>query len=238
VGTKLVSDVLGFGMWYLSLDLVAREFREMAALAEEAQVAALAAQEETADRRRDTDLARERELTHREIHEHLLPVVDAVAAGRVGEELARVAVRAAGRARRLIVDGRLEPEGTFAALVDDVVDTYRDAGLPLTTVVRIVADPPAEVGEAVAGALREALTNVLKYATATEEVTLYVESTEAGIEAVVRDYGAGFEPSAVRPGGGFRTTFPAVRRRGGAVEVSSRPGGGTRVTVRWPSPAG
>jgi signal transduction histidine kinase len=239
VGTKLVSDVLGFGMWYLSLDLVAREFRDMAALVEAAQARALAAQEETAERRRDADLARERELTHREIHEHLLPVVDAVAAGRVGPDLARVAVRAAARARRLIVDGRTEPEGTFAALVDDVVDTYLDAGLPLTTVVRIVADPPAEVGEAVAGALREALTNVLKYATATEEVTLYVEATESGVEAVVRDRGPGFEPSAVRPGGGFLVTFPAVYRRGGSVDVSSRPGGGgTRVGIRWPSPAG
>ena len=182
-------------------------------------------------------MARERELTHREIHEHLLPVVDAVAAGRTGQDLARVAVRAAGRARRLIVDGRFEPEGTFAALVNDVADTYRDAGLPLTTVVRVVADPPPEVGEAVAGALREALTNVLKYATATEEVALYVESTEAGVEAVVRDYGPGFDPAAVRSGGGFLVTFPAVRRRGGVVEVWSRPGGGTRVGIRWGAPA-
>lgn len=238
VGTKLVSDVLGFAMWYLSLDLVAREFRDMATLAEEAQAAVLAAQEESAARRRAADVAREREITHREIHEHLLPVVDAVADGRVGAELARVAVRAAGRARRLIVDGRLEPEGTFAALVADVVDTYRDAGLPLTTVVRVVADPPTEVGEAVVGALREALTNVLKYATGTEEVTLYVEATESGVEAVVRDYGPGFDPSAVRPGGGFGVTFPAVRRRGGTVEVVSRPGGGTRVDVQWASSPG
>lgn len=237
VGTKLISDVLGFAMWYLSLDLVAREFHEMAVLAEQAQAAALASQEEAAERRRDADLAREREVTHREIHEHLLPVVDAAAAGRGGAQLARVAVRAAARARRLIVDGRVAPEGGFADLIGDVIDTYRDAGLPVTAVLRVVEDPPPELGEAVVGATREALTNVLKYATGSDEVTVYVESSPSGLEVVVRDRGPGFDPARVRPGGGFSVTFPAVRRRGGQVQVTAQEGGGTRVDIRW-APAG
>lgn len=64
-----------------------------------------------------------------------------------------------------------------------------------------------------------------------------MEATEAGVEAVVRDDGPGFDPAAVRSGGGFLVTYPAVRRRGGTVEVWSTPGGGTRVGIRWPAPA-
>jgi signal transduction histidine kinase len=236
VGVKLISDLLGFAMWFLTGDLAGREFRELARLTQLAQAEAEESQNEAAERRRESDVAREREITHREIHEHLLPIVDSVAAGKpLTEALVRVARREADRARRLILDGRVEHGAGFAALVSDVRETYMDAGLHITPVLRIVAEPPLEVGEAVAGATREALSNVVKYAGSKDEVNLYVESTEAGVEVVVRDRGAGFDPSQVRPGNGFGVTYEAVRRRGGEVLVRSRPGKGTKVTFRWPA---
>jgi hypothetical protein len=66
--------------------------------------------------------------------------------------------------------------------------------------LRILADPPAEVGEALAYAVREALTNVLKHADPRCEVHLFAESTGEQLEVVVRDRGPGFEPDEVVPG--------------------------------------
>ena len=66
--------------------------------------------------------------------------------------------------------------------------------------LRILADPSAEVGEALAYAVREALTNVLKHADPRCEVDLFAESTGEQLEVVVRDRGTGFEPDEVVPG--------------------------------------
>jgi signal transduction histidine kinase len=195
VTVKLVSDVLGFLLWFAVCVLVGREFRAMAALADDAQARSAALQVEMVERRRETDVARERELMHREIHEHLLPIVDAVAAGR-GEEarLGALARREAQRARLLLVDGRVAPPGGLAALLADMRDTYVEAGLPLTAVFRLAAEPPPDVAEAVATAAREALSNVLKHAGSGGDVTLFAQADEDGLEIVVRDHGRGFAP--------------------------------------------
>jgi len=231
---KIVSDLLGFGLWYAVSTIAGQEFRKMARLTEQAQADAAWSQQQVAERTREADVARERDITHREIHEHLLPIVDAVGSGKpIGDRLIRLAAREADRARRLIMDGRLGTRPGFEALVADVRDTYVDAGLQITPVFRIVADPPPDVGEAIAGAAREALCNVLKYAGPRQDVNFYVEATEAGVEVVVRDRGIGFDPDQVAPGGGFSRTYEAVRRRGGQVTVLSRPGEGTKVTFRW-----
>ncbi len=233
---KLVSDLLGFALWFAVTVLVGHEFRAMAALADEAQARSAALQLEMAERRRETDIGRERELMHREIHEHLLPIVDAVASGRADDgHLGGLARREAQRARLLLVDGRVAPAGGFAALLADVRDTYIEAGLSLTAVFRLQAEPPPDVAEAVAAAAREALSNALKYARGDTEVTLFAEAGDRGVEVVVRDHGAGFTPGTVRAGGGFLVTYAAVRRRGGSVTVDSAPGVGTKVTIRWPA---
>ena len=232
--TKLVSDVLGFGLWLTVSNRAGQEFREMALKIEEAESASAIRQGELAERLREADVARERAFAHREIHDYLLPVVDAVAAGGAAtEQLGRIAQRAAARARRLILDGRVDHSAAFVMFVDDLIETYRDAGLTIQSVIRVAAEPPVDVSETVTAATREALTNVVKHAGANRDVTLFVEATELGVEVIVRDSGVGFDPSAVRPGGGFVTTFEAVRRLGGTVEVTSQPHGGTKVEIRW-----
>ena len=236
--TKLVSDVLGFGLWLLSSNRTGQEFRRMAIQIADAEIESALRQAEVAERLREADLARERGNTHREIHDYLLPVVDAVATGAPAtENLGRVAKRAAWRARRLILDGRIETVG-FVALVDDAIETYRDAGLLITPVLRIINEPPVEVAEAIAGATREALTNVVKHAGTQREVTMFVESSEVGVEVVVRDSGVGFDSATVVPGGGFGMTFEAVRRVGGELTVTSKPDEGTRVLIRWATTLG
>jgi signal transduction histidine kinase len=238
VSVKLVSDTVGFFLWYAITVLAGAEVRSIAAQADETREREAELQAETAERRRAADVALEREITHREVHDHLLPIVDAVASGRpFTEGLARSAAKEAERARRLLGDRRLPRQPGFAKLIEDIAATYSDAGLPVSAIYRVVTEPPAEVADAAAAATREALCNALKYSGALDDVVnLYVESTEAGLEVVVRDRGAGFDAATVKPGGGFVSTYGALRRLGGEVEVTSRPGAGTKVALRW-SPA-
>jgi signal transduction histidine kinase len=234
VTAKLVSDCLGYGLWFITCVFIAREFRGMALVADQAQKDAEAAWTEAAEQRRIADLARERDRVHHEIHDRLLPIVDAVASGSVKEDaMAAIAREAAQRARATLLDGRSLPGGSLAALLAEVRDRYIAAGLGLSAVLRIDTEPPPEVATAIAAAASEALSNTLKYAHNPLEVTLFAEATERGVEVVVRDRGCGFIPQTVRPGGGFAQTYPSLRRLGGDVRVDSAPNAGTKVIIRW-----
>jgi glucose-6-phosphate-specific signal transduction histidine kinase len=231
-GLRTLVGLSSLGLSYAITITVAREFRGSADLIE----AAVRIRDEAADWVREADLARERELAYREIHGHLLPIVDAVAKGAdCSGSWAALAVREAARARRLIVAGQAEHGPGFAALLTDVSDTFAGADMALTPVLRIAADPPAEIGQVLADAAREALTNVLKHAGARCEVHLYAESSGERAEVVVRDRGHGFDLGTVLPGSGFGRTYEAVRRRGGAVEIWSSQRAGTRVRILWPA---
>jgi signal transduction histidine kinase len=132
------------------------------------------------------------------------------------------------------MDKRLDAGPGFEAVLADICDTFVDAGLQVSTTFRIVCEPPGDIADALAMATREALTNAAKHVGDRRDVSFFAESTEAGGEIVVRDRGVGFDPDAVRPGGGLGETFGAVRRRGGMVDIQSSPGEGTKVTIRWP----
>jgi signal transduction histidine kinase len=231
-GLPAEPELVSLGLWYALTLFVASESRDMAQLAG----AAVRSHDKLAERIREVDQAHERELAFREIHARLLPIVDAVAAGAtMPGPWTTLAAREAARARRLIGDGRVRLGPGFADLLSDVRDTFAEAGMAVSAVFRIEADPPAEIGEAVAYAVREALTNVLKHADPRCEVHLYAESTGEQLEVLVRDHGPGFEPDEVVAGCGFARTYGAVRRLGGTVNVRSGPGAGTKVRILWPA---
>lgn len=82
--------------------------------------------------------------------------------------------------------------------------------------------------------VREALWNIIKHAKATQvNITLTQENNE--VVVVVKDNGAGFEPSTL--GGetmGLRNMKERARLFGGSFGIQSRPGQGTRLTARIP----
>ncbi len=84
---------------------------------------------------------------------------------------------------------------------------------------------------------QEALLNVVKHADVDEaEASLAVEGDQ--LVAVVHDRGPGFVPSEVRSVGGRQVGLDLLRERarlaGGSLDVSSRPGLGTTLTLRLP----
>ena len=234
VTLKLFSDLLGFAVWYVVSALSMREFRALALITDQAQEAAQRGAVEA-------EAARQRERVHGEIHGHLLPIVEFLIAGEpVSERFIRDARRAARRARRLIADPRAASLGTelgrdFTALLHETIDSCADR-LVLETVLVITVEPPPDLVEPLCTAVGEALRNVIRHAGPRCQVNLYVESTAERGQITVRDRGPGFDPSAVVPGGGFASTFTALRRHGAEWLVDSAPGRGTAVTITWPPP--
>ena len=87
---------------------------------------------------------------------------------------------------------------------------------------------------ALAGACREALTNVAKHA-GVSRAAVNVRTDDGHVVLEVQDDGVGFDTAATRRGFG---TVHSIQQRmadaGGSAEIISSPGGGTRVVARWP----
>jgi len=81
--------------------------------------------------------------------------------------------------------------------------------------------------------VQEALTNIAKYADVDEcEVT--IRETDDAVEAVVRDEGAGFDPSVKGSGVGLFSMEERARAVGGSLAVRSAPDKGTEVRLIVP----
>jgi signal transduction histidine kinase len=79
--------------------------------------------------------------------------------------------------------------------------------------------------------LQEALTNARRHSGAgSVEVGLRTENQDVLAEVV--DDGRGFDLASVRPGVGLSAMRERIEGLGGKIEVRSRPGKGTKVTVR------
>jgi PAS domain S-box-containing protein len=88
--------------------------------------------------------------------------------------------------------------------------------------------------------VQEALANVARHAAA---ATVWVQAERDGSDVVlqVTDDGVGFDPPAARERAaatghlGLRSMAERIQTAGGSLEISSEPGGGTRVVLRLPA---
>jgi PAS domain S-box-containing protein len=145
--------------------------------------------------------------------------------------------RATSGLRGAIYDLRYEKERPFVKSVESLVELNRQLTPERTTALMIEDGFPEELPEEVSvellRVLREALTNVRRHSGARNvEVRLRAES-EALVAAVIDD-GRGFHSASTRPGVGLVGMGERVEGLGGKIEVSSRPGEGTKVTVKVP----
>ncbi len=153
------------------------------------------------------------------------------------EELAALG-RAASGLRSAIYDLRHEKESSFVESVESLVELNRQLtperkialtigeGLPGTS-------PSEEVGVELLRVVQEALTNARRHSGASN-VGLRLRAEGEALVAEVTDDGRGFDPVAVEGGVGLVGMRERVEAVGGEIEVSSRPGAGTKLAVRVP----
>ena len=145
--------------------------------------------------------------------------------------------RATSGLRGAIYDLRYEKERPFVKSVESLVELNRQLTPERTTALMIEDGFPEELPEEVSvellRILQEALTNARRHSGARNvEVRLRAES-EALVAAVIDD-GRGFHSASTRTGVGLVGMGERVEGLGGKIEVSSRPGEGTKVTVKVP----
>jgi signal transduction histidine kinase len=85
---------------------------------------------------------------------------------------------------------------------------------------------------------RELLNNVVRHSTVSS-AEVVVTADDGHVQLVVADAGRGFDPHAIGlrdfgPGFGLFSVRDQVRHSGGSLSIHSKPGQGTRMTVRLP----
>ncbi|MFI5617363.1 sensor histidine kinase [Streptomyces sp. NPDC051567] len=127
------------------------------------------------------------------------------------------------------------------AVLDDLVDTFRYAGLPVEVVVQLGDEPAprAAVDLAAYRVIQEALTNVRKHAGPGARAEVSVVRVGASVEVTVLDDGgapAGPAPEPADPGGGHGQLGMRERATalGGSCFAGPRYGGGYRVHAVLP----
>ncbi len=221
--------IIGFGLRYLR-----RQGRRL----DEANSRRLAAESARAADHATYELR----MSHfRALHDTVLATLTAIARGADvrSEQVRDRCAREARYIRRMLTSGVASDPGALGEQLGEVIGSAEAVGLRVHYLRDDLPDDlPQPVARAFAQATAEALNNVHKHA-GTAEAWLTVTTQDGGITLTVVDRGRGFAPD--RPTTGFglrRSVTEPVTAVGGAVEVHSVPGDGTRVELRWsPVPA-
>jgi signal transduction histidine kinase len=136
---------------------------------------------------------------------------------------------------RTIVDSKNGLDGALRSHLERWQD---QCGIAADVVVDEIPRLTADVELQLLRILQEALANVRKHSGA-DRVQIQVQNLDSGIRLAVEDDGAGFDPAApVRnriPRFGLATMRERAEAIGAQLEVSSRPGAGTRVEAVYSS---
>jgi two-component system sensor histidine kinase DegS len=160
-------------------------------------------------------------------------------------ELARLrgAVREGLRdVRRFLFNLRpasLSEVGLVTTLRQLVQDTQDQGTLTIGAVLpeQISLSPDQEM--AVFRIIQEALHNIIKHAAATHVDLAFARQSEGGWEITIADNGRGFdlEAAATRVGSGLVSMRERAVIIGGTLDLTSRPGYGTKLTLTIPATA-
>jgi len=171
------------------------------------------------------------------LHHTVLSTLSKIARGGLDHRAAEVrelCARDADFLRGLLTGAVDERPGDLTAALAGVVRDKQALGLRVHSQFHALpASLPAAVSTMLVGAAREALTNVTKHA-GTNEAWLTAVGDRDGVQLSVVDRGAGFEPERVTAGRGLvRELRHGVIETGGSITLTSSPGEGTVVEVRW-----
>ena len=129
----------------------------------------------------------------------------------------------------------VKDEQPLEAKIETLVDDFRKGtGLAICTNISCCGSAPLPVAKTVYRIVQEALTNIFKYAQATE-VQIQLKITQEGIHLTVEDNGKGFDLNQNHSGFGLRGMQERVVAVNGHFQLKTSPGKGCRIEVEIPS---
>ena len=125
-------------------------------------------------------------------------------------------------------------ERPLEAKIETLVDDYRKGtGLFISTNICRCDFVPKPIAKAIYHIIQESLTNIFKYADATE-VHIQLRTTPKEFKLTVEDNGKGFDPKQNRSGFGLQGMQERVTIVSGELQLITSPGEGCRVEVNIP----
>jgi PAS domain S-box-containing protein len=177
-------------------------------------------------------------LMHLESHLRMLGTEVPAATAEQAQTAGRLLAEGIAEARRLmggLCPPSLEDRGVVAALENLVADQRTADGPAIEFSHDVRFDRlAAPLETAVFRVAQEALANALRHAK-TDRISVRLVQQDERIRIEVRDHGVGFDPTRVAPTGfGLDGIRQRARLFDGHVQIDSRPGRGTRITVELP----
>lgn len=136
--------------------------------------------------------------------------------------------------REWLYQERTTSDRSVSAGLKDIAAQIEDShGKPIEVVTVGDARPSAQT-DALLDATQQAIVNAVTHGG--EPISVYCEASDSLVEVFVRDHGEGFDVKSIPPNrlGIRESIIGRVKRRGGTVEIVSRPGWGTEVRMHMP----
>lgn len=136
--------------------------------------------------------------------------------------------------REWLYRSRVPSRDSLSAGIKAVAARVEDERRRPIDVVTVGDTKPCERTDALLDAAAEAMVNAAVHGS--EPIAVYCEVRDDVIDLFVRDHGGGFDPEAIPEGrlGIRESIIGRVKRRGGTVEIVSRPHWGTEVRMHMP----
>ncbi len=215
--------------------LAARILYRAAGRADEATLVALEAQrrEATAEARDE-----ERRQQYKVLHDNVLHTLESIARGELeirSQEAREKCMRDADYLRGLITGGVDSIPTDIGVALAGMGRDRSALGLRINQQFdSLPKQIPKHVTDALVGAAREALNNVVKHAHTAEAWLSAYGDGDGGVTVTVVDRGKGFDPSGNSTGLGLmRSVKHPILEVGGGVRIDSAPGEGTTVELSW-----
>lgn len=150
-------------------------------------------------------------------------------AQRLGK-LAMQEVRQSVNALRVDAQDELDLQQAIASLAEDF---RQSTGITISQYIQIETVVPPKVVKTLYRVVQEALTNICKYAQATQ-VDLNLHAMASGVQLAIADDGQGFQPEVNANGFGLRGMRERITALNGEFHLDAGPGSGCRIRVNLP----
>lgn len=136
--------------------------------------------------------------------------------------------------RNWLYQERTPPDKSVSTGITDIAAEVEDESGKAIEVVTVGDAQPCTQTDALLNATRQALVNAVTHGG--EPISVYCEAGTHTVDVYVRDHGNGFDVNAIPEGrlGIRESIIGRIKRRGGTVQIVSRPHWGTEVRMHMP----